>query len=302
MTITRKDIANAYDKIAPHLRTTPVVEYDGVTFKLEFLQHTGSFKARGALANVFLRDVPKAGVAAASGGNHGIAVAFAAQKSGIPASIFVPKDAPAAKKARIREYGAKLNDRWTHYDDAYKACDKFIADSGAMGIHAYDQRETMMGAGTLGLELSRQAKDIDTIIVSVGGGGLAAGIAAWYGGKIKVIGVEPRLAPTLNAALKAGVPVEVNPRSIANDSLGASWVGDEPFPVAKKYVESVLVNDSDIRNAQRELWKRYRIAAEAGGATAYAALLSQRYVPSKGERVAVLVCGANTDAVAFPRK
>jgi threonine dehydratase len=299
--ITRRDISKAYEKIAPHIRTTPVVDYDGVTFKLEFLQQTGSFKARGALANVLLRDVPKAGVAAASGGNHGIAVAFAAQKSGVPASIFVPKDAPAAKKARIKEYGAKLNDRWTQYDDAYNACEKFIAESGAMGIHAYDQRETMMGAGTIALELSRQAKNIDTILVSVGGGGLAAGIATWYAGKVKVIGVEPRLAPTLNAALKAGAPVEVVPRSIANDSLGASWVGEEPFPIAQKYVDSVLVTDADIRNAQRELWKRYRIAAEAGGATAYAALLSKRYVPRKGERVAVVLCGANTDAVAFPR-
>jgi len=301
MTITRKDIRRAYDKIAPHIRTTPVVAYDGVTFKLEFLQHTGTFKARGAFANVLLRDVPKAGVAAASGGNHGVAVAYAAQQSGVPASIFVPKDAPATKKAFIKEYGAKMHDRWILYDDAYNACEKFIAQSGAMGIHAYDQRETMMGAGTVALELSRQAKDIDTILVSVGGGGLASGIAAWYAGKIKVVGVEPRLAPALNAALKAGKPVETHPRSIANDSLGASWVGEEPFAIAKKWVDSVLVEDKAIRAAQLELWKRYRIASEGGGATAYAALMSRRYVPSKGERVAVVLCGANTDAVSISR-
>jgi threonine dehydratase len=300
--ITREQITETYGRIAPYIRSTPAVEDDGVTFKLEYLQHSGSFKARGAFANLLLRDVPKAGVVAASGGNHGAAVAFAARRLGVPAKIFVPSVASPAKIQRIRDCGADLVITGERYAEALAASEAWIAQTGAMSIHAYDQRETMLGAGTTALELSQQARKFDTILVAVGGGGLISGIASWFAGEVDVIAVEPELAPTLDHALRAGEPVDAPAGGVAADSLAPRRVGELTFPVAQQYVKRVvLVSDDDIRNAQRALWERLRVVAEPGGAAAYAALVSKRYVPRDGERVAMLICGANTTAVDFDR-
>jgi threonine dehydratase len=240
------------------------------------------------------------GVVAASGGNHGAAVAYAAQQLGVPASIYVPTVASPAKIQRIRDYGARLVVTGERYAEALAESEAYAAQSGAMRIHAYDQPETLLGQATIGRELERQAPGIDTLIVAVGGGGLIGGIAGWFRGRVKVIGVEPEGAPTLTSALRAGRPVPAAAGSIAADSLAPQQVGELMFPIAQEHVsEVVLVTDDDIRNAQRRLWNTLRIVAEPGGAAAIAALLGGAYKPRKGERVAVLVCGANTDAVRF---
>jgi threonine dehydratase len=295
--------------IRPHVRRTPILEAAGadfrldsisLMFKLEFLQHAGSFKARGAFANLLTREVPKAGVVAASGGNHGVAVAFAAGKLGVPAKIFVPKVASAEKIERIRHSGADLVIVGDRYADALAASEAWTAQSGAMPIHAYDQLETLLGQGTLGLELQEQCPDLDTLLVAVGGGGLLGGIAAWYAGKIELIGVEPEASPTLANALRAGRPVDSPAGGIAADSLAPKRVGELMFPLAQKYVEKViLVSDDEITQAQEALWSVLRAVTESGGAAAFAALLSGRYQPAPGERVGVLLCGANTTAVNF---
>jgi threonine dehydratase len=270
-------------------------------FKLELLQHSGSFKARGAFANLLTRQVPAAGVVAASGGNHGAAVAYAAQKLGKPARIYVPTVSSPAKIERIRSYGAELIVTGERYADALAASETWAAESGAMRIHAYDQEGALLGQGTVGLEFEEQAP-LDTLLVAVGGGGLIGGIAAWYAGKVRIIGVEPVLAPTLTKALEAGRPVDAPAGGIAADSLAPKQVGQLMFPLAQKYVERVvLVEDDAIRAAQQELWKLLRVTAEAGGAAAYAALLTGNYKAEKGERVGVLVCGGNTTAVDFSR-
>lgn len=295
--------------IRPHVRRTPVLEAAGadfrldsisLIFKLEFLQHAGSFKARGAFANLLTREIPKAGVVAASGGNHGVAVAYAAGKLGVPAKIFVPNVASAEKVERIRHYGADLVVGGERYADALAASEAWTAQSGAMPIHAYDQLETMLGQGTVGLELQQQCPDLDTLLVAVGGGGLVAGIAAWYAGRIKLIAVEPQAAPTLANALRVGSPVDSPAGGIAADSLAPKRVGELMFPIAQEYVEKViLVSDGEITQAQKILWSVLRIVTEPGGAAAFAALLSRRYQPAPGERVGVLLCGANTTAVNF---
>jgi threonine dehydratase len=277
---------------------------DGVTLalKLELLQHSGSFKARGAFANLLLRQVPSAGVVAASGGNHGAAVAYASMKLALPAKIFVPLISSPAKIQRIRDYGADLVVGGERYSDALAASEEWRAASGAMAIHAFDQVETMLGQGTIGLELDRQAAELDTLLVGVGGGGLIAGIAAWYAGRIRVVGVEPEASPTLAKALAAGHPVDAETGGIAADSLAPRRVGEVVFPIARRYVDRVvLVSDAAIRQAQRSLWDRIRIVAEPGAAAALAALLSARYTPRPGERVGVLVSGGNTAAVDFDR-
>jgi len=272
-------------------------------FKLELMQHTGSFKARGAFASLLLRDVPPAGVVAASGGNHGIAVAYAAKTLGKPATIFVPQTAVEKKKALIRGYGATLVEAGERYADALEASEAFVKESGAMAVHAYDQRETLLGQGTVGAELEEQAGRVDTVLVAVGGGGLIGGVAAWFAGDAQVIGVEPDLAPTLHRALEAGEPVDVDVGGIAMNSLGARRAGAMMFEIAKKWIPRVLlVSDDAIVTAQKTLWDALRVVAEPGGATALAALLSRQYVPRPGERVAVVVCGANTDAVSFEEK
>ena len=302
-------IDETYRVIRERVRRTPILSIDPeglgisarrLTLKLEFLQHTGSFKPRGAFANLLLRDVGAAGVAAASGGNHGAAVAYAAKQLGIPAHIFIPTVSPQAKVERIRSQGAELAIVGDRYNDSLLACMEFVGESGALNVHAFDQRETILGQGSVGLELDEQVPDLDTLLVSVGGGGLIAGIAAWFGGRIKVIGVEPRLSPTLTAALEAGTPVDAPTDGIAADSLAPKRVGELVLPIVKEHVaEVVLVEDEEIAAAQRTLWGVARIAAEPGGAAAAAALLSGSYVPEPDEHVGVLVSGANTDAVDF---
>jgi threonine dehydratase len=309
--ISANQILSAYQIIKPNIRRTPVIDIDGADFgieaarlvlKLESLQHAGSFKARGAFTHLLTRTVPAAGVVAASGGNHGAAVAYAAMKRRIPAKIFVPNVASAAKIQQISDYGADLKVSGERYADALIASEAWVAQSGAMPIHAFDQEETLLGQGTVGLELEEQAGDITTLLVAVGGGGLIAGIASWYQGRIKVIGVEPEQAPTLHLALAAGRPVDAEAGGIAADSLAPRRVGELVFPIIQRHVSStVLVTDDAIRDAQRLLWKSLRVVAEPGGVAALAALTSHRYVPAANERVAVLICGGNTTAVDFER-
>ncbi|HTS30234.1 MAG TPA: threonine/serine dehydratase [Bryobacteraceae bacterium] len=309
MAVDRDGIARVYQAIRPHIRRTPVVEANGADFglsgvrlvlKLELLQHAGSFKSRGAFTNLLLRDIPPAGVVAASGGNHGAAVAFAAMKLGKPARIFVPKVCSPAKIDRIRGYGADLVVTGDRYDDALAASRAWAAESGALAIHAYEQIETLLGQGTVGLEFEEQDPGLDVLLVAVGGGGLIGGIAAWYGGRTRIVGVEPEAAPTLTKALAAGHPVDAEAGGIAADSLAPKRVGELMFPIAKAYVNQVLlVPDEGIRNAQRALWDGLRVVAEPGGAAALAALLCGRYRAKAGERVGVLVCGGNTTAVDF---
>ena len=302
--ISREQIAAIEPMVRPYIRRTPVIEVDGadlaldsarLVLKLELMQHAGSFKARGAFTNMLLRPVPEAGVAAASGGNHGAAVAFAAQRMGKPATIFVPTVAAPAKMERIRGYGARLVVTGDRYADSLAASERFLAETGAMAVHAYDQVETLLGQGTLAMELEQQAPQLDTLLVAVGGGGLIGGIAAWYAGRVRIIGVEPEAAPTLAMAMAAGRPVDAPAGGIAADSLAPKRVGEMMFPLAQAYVERVaLVPDAAIVDAQSVLWNALRIAAEPGGAAALAALLARRYQPQPGERVGVLVCGGNT--------
>ena len=309
LTPDRAGIEAAERLIRPHIRHTPAVAVAAADFglpprtlslKLECLQHTGSFKPRGAFANLLSREIPKAGVVAASGGNHGAAVAYAAQRLGIPATIFVPKVAAAAKLARIRGYGATLTVTGEVYADALAESEAFAAASGALPIHAYDQPETLAGQGTVAREWEADAPGLDTVLVAVGGGGLIGGIAAWYEGRTRIVAVEPEAAPTLHDALAAGRPVDAPGGGIAADSLAPRRVGQVMFPLAQRFVaQSVLVPDAAIAAAQRALWEVLRIAAEPGGAAAFAALLAGRYRPAAGERIGVLVCGANTDAVKF---
>jgi threonine dehydratase len=310
--IDRGEIENTYELIRPHLRRTPVFTVDGADFgldvqslvlKLELFQHSGSFKVRGAFANLLLREIPEAGVVAASGGNHGVAVAFAARKLGIPARIFLPVVSSPSKIERIRSYGAELVVGGERYADALAASETFSAKSGALPVHAFDRKETLLGQGTLALELSEQAPENDSLLVAVGGGGLIGGIASWYAGEMKIVGVEPEQAPTLTRALAAGKPVDAPAGGIAADSLAPKRVGEVTFPIARQLVsEVVLVSDEAIVDAQRKLWDGVRIVAEPGGAAAFAALLSRKYVPAPREKVGVVVCGGNTDAVDFGRK
>ncbi len=307
--VDRKSIASTYGLIRPHIRRTPVVEVEGADFglngiglvlKLELLQHSGSFKARGAFANLLMREIPAAGVVAASGGNHGAAVAFAAMKLKRPARIFVPEVASPAKLERIRSYGADLVVTGERYADALAASEEWAAQSGALVVHAYEQVETLLGQGTVGLEFEEQSPQLDTLLVAVGGGGLIGGIAAWYRSRIKIVGVEPEAAPTLTRARQAGRPVDAEAGGIAADSLAPKRVGEMMFPIAQEHVKDVLlVSDDSIVEAQKALWNVLRVVAEPGGAAAFAALLSGRYQPQPGERVGVLVCGGNTTAVDF---
>lgn len=295
--------------IRPHIRRTPVIEINAADvelasnplwLKLELLQHSGSFKARGAFANLLMRKAPPAGVVAASGGNHGVAVAYAAMRLRVPAKIFVPSVSSPAKITRIRDYGAELVIEGDRYADALAASELWVQKSGAMAIHAFDQEETMLGQGTLGMELGEQAPDLDTLLVGVGGGGLIAGIAAWYCGRINVVGVEPLVAPTLTKALAAGRPVDAEAGGIAADSLAPRRVGEHVFPIVKEHVRDVvLVADDSIVQAQRALWRALRIVAEPGGAAAFAALLSGAYVPRTSERVGIVISGGNSTAVDF---
>jgi threonine dehydratase len=310
-TITPARIAQCEKLIRPHVRRTPVVEIDAadvglasrqLVLKLELLQHSGSFKARGAFVNLLTRKPPAVGVVAASGGNHGVAVAYAAMRLKVPAKIFVPVVSSPAKIERIRGYGADLVVTGDGYADALAASEVWVQQSGAMAVHAFDQDETMLGQGTVGVELAEQAPHIDTLLVAVGGGGLIAGIAAWYAGRIKVVGVEPFAAPTLTRALEADSPVDAEAGGLAADSLAPRRVGERVFPLAKRYLDRVvLVADDAIRTSQTVLWQTLRIVAEPGGAAAFAALLAGAYLPTPGERVGVIISGGNTTAVDFDK-
>jgi threonine dehydratase len=307
--ITPATISAAFARIRDHIRETPVVAIAGtdfgipqarLVFKLELLQHSGSFKVRGAFANLLLRDIPPAGVTAASGGNHGVATAFAARARGVKAKIFVPTISSPAKVERIRGYGAELVVGGDRYADALAASETWVAQSGSLPIHAFDQTETMLGTGTLGCELERQAGALDTVLVAVGGGGLIAGVAAWYQRRVRVIGVEPEASPTLSRALAAGRPVDAETGGIAADSLAPRRIGELVFPIAQAQVDRVvLVSDAAIVAAQRALWDVIRVVAEPGAAAPFAALLSGAYVPAPGERIGVVVSGANTTAAEF---
>src|SRR4051812_339968 len=309
LAVTRRDIEGVYPIIAPHIRRTPIVTVNGadfglapfqLTLKLEQLQHAGVFKTRGAFAHLLTRHPPKTGVVAASGGNHGAAVAYAAMKLGLPARIFVPTVSSPAKIDRIRMYGADLTVIGERYADALAASIDWSTDSGAMPVHAFDQVETLMGQGTLALELAQQAPGLDTVLVAVGGGGLIGGIAAYYESKTRVVTVEPDGAPTLTEALKAGKPVDAPTGSVAADSLAPKQVGELMFPIAQAHIERVvLVTDDAIRHAQKMLWEGLRLVVEPGGCTAFSAIVSGAYQPAKGERVGVVLSGANTTAVNF---
>jgi len=309
--VDRAAIQRTTAVIRSHVRVTPVLELSGadaglapvpLALKLELLQHAGSFKTRGAFANLLLRTIPPAGVVAASGGNHGAAVAYAAMRLGVPARIFVPTVSSPAKIARIRSYSAELVVGGERYADALAASQAYLEESGALAVHAFDQAETLLGQGTLGLELEGQGPALDTLLVAVGGGGLIGGIAAWYAGRVTVIGVEPEAAPTLSEALRAGKPVDAPAGGVAADSLAPRQVGGLMFPIAQAHVARVvLVSDEAIRAGQQRLWETVRIVAEPGGAAAFAALVSGAYVPAPGERVGVVVSGGNTTAVDFAR-
>jgi threonine dehydratase len=307
--ITPHMIGSVESLIRPYVRTTPVISLDRLEFglppgplilKLEQLQHSGSFKARGAFANLLLRPIPAAGVVAASGGNHGAAVAYAARELGVTARIFVPEVSSPAKIARIRSYGADLAVGGATYAEALAASQEWAAGSGALQVPAFDQPETMLGAGSIVTELEQQAPGTDTVLASVGGGGLLGGICAGYAGRAAVAGVEPTGAPTLTRALEAGHPVETEAGSIAIDSLAPRRVGEHTFAVISTFVKQVaLVSDDDIRRAQQALWQVLRCVAEPGGCASLAALLSGSYLPDPEETVTVVISGANTTAVDF---
>ncbi len=301
MTVSLDDVKQAAERIAGRVRRTPVIEVaPGLTFKLELLQHTGSFKPRGAFNRLLTAkdsgELTGQGIVAASGGNHGLAAAYAARELGVPARIFVPETTPAAKLGKLRTLDADIVQVGSEYAEAYQAALAAQDESGALLVHAYDQPEVVAGQGTVGLELLEQAGMFDTVLVAVGGGGLIAGIATAIGDNAQVVSVEPALAPTLQRALEAGEPTDGAVGGVAADSLGARRIGSLAFEAAQTYgVRPVLVDDEAIVAARNELWRQYYLATEHGGATAYAALLSGAYRPAAGERVAVVVCGANTD-------
>ena len=313
-TVTPAYIRAAYARISGHIRRTPLIEtpspIDGapaLSLKLECLQATGSFKARGAFHNLLTRRASPAGCATASGGNHGAAVAFAARKLGIRARIFVPEIASPAKIAKIKAYGAEAMIGGAAYAEAQERCDAYVAESGALLVHPYDAMETIAGQGTVAIEWQEDLErlglqELDTVLVAVGGGGLIAGVAAWFQGRVKVVGVEPEGSRALYAALEADRPVDVTVKSLAADSLGAKRVGELAFDIAKRFVSGVvLVEDASISEAQARLWAEFSVVAEPGGAAAFAAIMSGAYQPERDERVGVLVCGSNADLAAFAK-
>jgi threonine dehydratase len=310
--VSPDDVAAAHALIAAHIRRTPILETPSpiadapaISLKLECLQYSGSFKARGAFHNLLTRPAPAVGCATASGGNHGAAVAYAAGKLGVKARVFVPEIATPAKVAKIKAYGAEAIIGGSSYAEAQERCDAYVVESGALSIHPYDAPETVAGAATVALEWEEDLRRLalpalDTVLVAVGGGGLISGVAAWFAGRIKIVGVEPEGSRALYAGLEAGAPVDVPVKSIAADSLGAKRVGGLNFDICRRLVgEVALVPDEAIVEAQRRLWTEVSIIAEPGGAAAFAALMSGAYHPTKSERVGVLVCGANADPTNF---
>lgn len=308
-TISRVEIQDAARRISRQVRRTPCIALEDGAFavdariflKLESLQHTGSFKPRGAFNCILSSQVPKAGVIAASGGNHGAAVAYAARQLGYPAEIFVPTISSPAKVDRLRQYGATVNIIGRDYAEALAASHERAAHTGALAVHAYDDPRVLAGQGTLAMEFEEQVRGLESVLIAVGGGGLIGGAASWYQERVRLIGVEPERAPTLYKSLEAGRVVEIETGGIAADSLGARRVGELMFPVAQKFVRRVvLVTEEQIVNAQRLLWQTLRVIAEPGGATALAALISGAYRPHPGERVGVVICGANAELSKFP--
>lgn len=290
------------------MRRTPIFSIESgafginarITLKLETAQHTGSFKPRGAFNRVLSRNFRDGTLVAASGGNHGVAVAYVAKTLGLKAEIFVPTVSSPVKIERLRRYGATVRIGGEVYADALELSLSRASDADVLDVHAYDQPEVICGQGTLALELQEQANDLDTVLVAVGGGGLIGGVAAWYAGRARVVAVEPESCPTLHAAREAGAPVDVVTGGIAGDSLAARRIGTIPFYLISRYVErAVLVSDDAIRTAMTTLWEDLRLVTEPGGAAAFAALLSGAYVPRAGERVGVVLCGANVDPAAL---
>ncbi len=302
--VTRFDVEDAIQRIRPHVRRTPLIDLEPrafgvegqVSLKLEMFQHTGSFKPRGAFNRMLTADIDASGVLAASGGNFGLAVAYAAKVLGHPAEIFVPSTSPAMKIERIRSYGATVHVIDGFYAEAYAACEERAFDTGAALMHPYDQPAVVAGQGTLAAELSEQAPALDAVIVAVGGGGLIGGMAAWYASDTHVVGVEPQRCPTLSAALAAGEPVDVEVGGVAADALGAARAGVIAMGIATRFVHQiVLVSDDDIMQARRLLWEECRLVVEPGAAATLAALTSGAYRPAPDERVGLVLCGANTD-------
>ena len=302
--MTRFDIEEAADRLRGRIRHTPVFDPGPSAFrapgrlalKLELLQHTGSFKPRGAFNRMLTAEIDDSGVLAASGGNFGLGVAYAARELGHRAEIFVPETSPAMKIEKIRSLGADVHVVPGYYGEAYAACEERAFETGAAFLHPYDQPTVVAGQGTVGMELAEQVPDVDTVIVSVGGGGLIGGIAAWFASDVRVVGVEPEACPTLTAALAAGEPVDVEVSGVAADSLGAMRAGLIALQIAKAYVdEVVLVPDEAIVEARRAFWDETKLATEPGAAATLAALLHGAYVPAPDERVALVVCGANAD-------
>jgi threonine dehydratase len=302
--IGRSDIAAAAVRLGGYVRHTPLLRLGPaelglgfpVALKLELLQHAGSFKPRGAFNRLLSAVLPPAGVIAASGGNHGAAVAYAARALGTNAEVFVPAPTPETKVRRIAGYGARVVLTGATYAEALAASRERQAATGALEVHAYDHPDVLAGQGTVGREFEHDAPDLTHLLVATGGGGLIGGIAAWYAGGAQVISVEPEGCPALHDALGAGKPVEAAVGGLAADSLGARKVGELMFPLARAYVAAaVLVPDTAIAAAQRLIWDRLRLIAEPGGATALAALLCGAFRPPDGAKVGVLVCGANTD-------
>ena len=300
-TVQPNDIRDAAERIAGRVRRTPLLElgemYDAsVVAKLELLQHTGSFKPRGAFNKLLSSEVPPSGVIAASGGNFGLAVAHAARETGYRAEIFVPSTSPEAKVAKVRAQGATVHVVEGYYAEAQAAAGTRHEETGALLMHPFDQPEVIAGQGTIGIELDEQISDLDSVLVAIGGGGLIAGIAAWFERRVRVVGVEPTGCATMTAALAAGEPVVGQVGGVAADSLGSARVGDHVFPIARDLVDRVvLVEDDAIREAQRALWEDVHVIAEPGGAAAFAALRSGAYQPRNDERVCVLVSGGNCD-------
>lgn len=310
--VSRDDVLEAARRLGSRVRRTPLLEAEAgllgeetVLLKLEHLQHTGSFKARGALtALLSAQDIPSAGVVAASGGNHGLAVAWSAGQVGTVATIFVPRTAPPAKVRGLRALGADVRLIGERYAQALAAAREHERSSGSLAVHAYDEPAVVAGQGTVGAELLDQTgmregptdQSLDTVLVAVGGGGLVGGIAAALDGRAQVVGVEPEGCPTWHAALAAGGPVDVEVGGIGADALGATRLGGIAWEtLSRARAASVLVDSDAVISARRFLWERLRLAVEPGAAVAVAALLSGRYVPQSGERVAVIICGANAD-------
>lgn len=301
---TASDVAAAADRIRCHVRTTPIIELAPGTFgvdarlvlKLELLQHAGSFKPRGLFNRALTHEVPPAGLVIASGGNAALALLHVGKQLGHPVEVFVPETAPAVKVAKLHSYGARVHQVGSTFAEAVLASEQRAEETGALLMHAYDQREIVAGQGTVGLELEQQCPDVDTVLVACGGGGLVAGIATWFDRRVRVIAVEAEGSPTLAKAREAGERVTISPGGVAADALGASQIGAIAWEVSQRAIDDVVVVPGQaIMEARQQLWEELRVLAEPGGAAALAALTTRGYVPASDERVAVIVCGGNSD-------